>query len=322
MAATSTFVRFSMNAAGRDPVRALHDINERHIVFPLEALAGRRVHADIAVRARPDLRIMSAAFAGVSQGGGLPEGRDAADDELMLAATLSGHSVLRQRGREVALADGDGLLFRRGDGPFSVTHPGRVRFLGIRIPRRVLAPLVGRVDDALMRRIPGENGVLGLLASYLPAALGSDALGAPDSAESVARHVHDLVALIAGATGDAAAIAASRGLRAARLRAIRADVLANLDDVALSVAAVAARRGVSPRYVHKLFEGTAATFSQFVLEQRLIRAYRMLTDPRRAGETVSTVAFAVGFGDLSYFNRTFRRRYGATPSDVRRGRGS
>jgi AraC-like DNA-binding protein len=186
----------------------------------------------------------------------------------------------------------------------------------------VLAPLVGRVDDALMRRIPGENGVLGLLASYLPAALGSDALGAPDSAESVARHVHDLVALIAGATGDAAAIAASRGLRAARLRAIRADVLANLDDVALSVAAVAARRGVSPRYVHKLFEGTAATFSQFVLEQRLIRAYRMLTDPRRAGETVSTVAFAVGFGDLSYFNRTFRRRYGATPSDVRRGRGS
>jgi AraC-like DNA-binding protein len=25
----------------------------------------------------------------------------------------------------------------------------------------------------------------------------------------------------------------------------------------------------------------------------------------------------VGFGDLSYFNRTFRRRYAATPSDIR-----
>jgi AraC-like DNA-binding protein len=24
-----------------------------------------------------------------------------------------------------------------------------------------------------------------------------------------------------------------------------------------------------------------------------------------------------GFGDLSYFNRAFRRRYGASPSDVR-----
>jgi len=26
-----------------------------------------------------------------------------------------------------------------------------------------------------------------------------------------------------------------------------------------------------------------------------------------------------GFGDLSYFNRTFRHRYGITPSDARRG---
>jgi len=29
------------------------------------------------------------------------------------------------------------------------------------------------------------------------------------------------------------------------------------------------------------------------------------------------VAFDAGFGDLSYFNRVFRRRFGATPSDVR-----
>jgi AraC-like DNA-binding protein len=29
------------------------------------------------------------------------------------------------------------------------------------------------------------------------------------------------------------------------------------------------------------------------------------------------VAFDVGFGDLSYFNRTFRRRYAATPMEIR-----
>jgi AraC-like DNA-binding protein len=31
------------------------------------------------------------------------------------------------------------------------------------------------------------------------------------------------------------------------------------------------------------------------------------------------IAFDVGFGNLSYFNRLFRRTYGATPSDVRAG---
>jgi AraC-like DNA-binding protein len=54
-----------------------------------------------------------------------------------------------------------------------------------------------------------------------------------------------------------------------------------------------------------------------VLEQRLYRAHRTIADPRRADRMISAIAFAAGFGDLSYFNRTFRRRFGMTPSDVR-----
>ena len=30
------------------------------------------------------------------------------------------------------------------------------------------------------------------------------------------------------------------------------------------------------------------------------------------------LAFESGFGDLSYFNRRFRRRYGRSPSEVKR----
>ncbi|MEN3383321.1 MAG: hypothetical protein V7608_3365, partial [Hyphomicrobiales bacterium] len=39
--------------------------------------------------------------------------------------------------------------------------------------------------------------------------------------------------------------------------------------------------------------------------------------PRYAGQKISAIAFDAGFGDLSYFNRAFRRRYGAAPSEVR-----
>ena len=85
----------------------------------------------------------------------------------------------------------------------------------------------------------------------------------------------------------------------------------------LKTAVPAARHGVTRRYVDMLFEVEGATFSEFVVDQRLARAHRMLSDPRFAGRTVNAIAFDVGFGDLSYFNRTFRRRYGATPSDVR-----
>jgi AraC-like DNA-binding protein len=59
------------------------------------------------------------------------------------------------------------------------------------------------------------------------------------------------------------------------------------------------------------------TFSQFVLEHRLRRVNHVLQDRRFDDRTISSIAYAVGFGDLSYFNRAFRRRYGYSPSDVR-----
>jgi AraC-like DNA-binding protein len=69
--------------------------------------------------------------------------------------------------------------------------------------------------------------------------------------------------------------------------------------------------------MRSLFESEATTFSDFVLGQRLARAHRMLCDPGRAARTIAAIGFECGFGDLSYFYRAFRRKYGGTPSDVR-----
>jgi AraC-like DNA-binding protein len=108
-------------------------------------------------------------------------------------------------------------------------------------------------------------------------------------------------------------------LRAARLRAIITDILENLTNPELTATTVALRQGITPRYVHLVLEGQGTTFSEFVLNARLVHAHRMLTNPCLAGLTITTIAFASGFGDLSYFDRTFRRRFGGTPSDVRHG---
>jgi transcriptional regulator GlxA family with amidase domain len=81
--------------------------------------------------------------------------------------------------------------------------------------------------------------------------------------------------------------------------------------------ALASRHGCTPRFVQRLFEADGATFTDYVLSQRLSRAYDWLIDARRKEEKISTLAWDCGFGDVSNFNRAFRKRYGLAPSDVR-----
>jgi AraC-like DNA-binding protein len=97
----------------------------------------------------------------------------------------------------------------------------------------------------------------------------------------------------------------------------RCYVLARLGNGDLSLAEVAQRNRASPRYVQMLFERTGRTFSEFVLEQRLIRAARLLRDSLHRSRKVSDIAHLAGFNDVSYFHRAFRRRFAMTPSDMR-----
>lgn len=43
----------------------------------------------------------------------------------------------------------------------------------------------------------------------------------------------------------------------------------------------------------------------------------MLIDRYHAHLNIAQIAHENGFGDISYFNRAFRRQFGSTPSDFR-----
>ncbi len=106
-------------------------------------------------------------------------------------------------------------------------------------------------------------------------------------------------------------------LREQRGAAILHEIEIRLRDPKLSAPAVAARLGITPRYLRKLLEPTGKSFSELLLDKRLDRAAALLRDPQRRGARIAAVAYECGFSDLSYFNRVFRRRYGVTPSDMR-----
>ncbi len=98
-------------------------------------------------------------------------------------------------------------------------------------------------------------------------------------------------------------------------RKAKAYVEERLCDPGLDVGAVAAAVGVSIRRLQMLFAEEAVTPSGYILSRRLELAADRLRGNGSAA--ITEVAYSVGFSDLSHFCRTFRRRFGVTPSQGR-----
>jgi len=294
-------------------VQSLHERGVTWVSFkPIPDLA---CGIDFTLRKLPDLGLLSGAVQGLRHEHAHRDSGDN-DDDFSFHMNLSGLSFVSSARGEMKLGDGDAMLLNYSVSR-TISRPSLVNHRVVRLPRAALSPLVRNVDDAVLCRIPRGTGMLRLLRNYVDAVFDDPALAMPEVRQLVIAQLCDLIAITLGATRDAAAIAEGRGIRAARLRAIKNDIEAHLTHGDLSPSVIARRQGVSDSYIRKLFEGEGTSFSQFVLGRRLMRAQRMLTDRRWADRSIAWIAFETGFGDLSYFNRTFKRFYGSTPSEVR-----
>jgi AraC-like DNA-binding protein len=319
-----TVARFSSRALpeqGRG--KAIEELHERGLLmFKFSPYSETLPQVDFANRSMPGLRILTATYAGVRRKA-VPDKTGQQGDLLFLCVTLTGTSLVSRRAQELVLSDWEAILMTSEEAGWTLASHSPVNIAGIRLPRSALAPLVPKLDDAVMRRIPRDTGRLRLLRKYLNVVADDDeALAAPASQRLIVGHFYDLVALALGANGETKALAADRTVGAVRLAAIKADIVANLHDGDLSATTVAARNRVTVRYLHKLIHSEGITYSEFVLGERLARAHHNLRNPLHSRRAISTIAFDLGFNDLSYFNRAFRRRYNATPSEIRDGAGT
>ena len=195
---------------------------------PLEPLRDYRIRLDITKRALPGVSIMSGTLCGLRQTVRSRGSVSSSEDDLLVAVNLSGRSIAHARDRELVLLDGDAMLVTRDLIGRNLIHPASVNFMGFRVPRDAIAPLVGSIDDALLRMVPAGAEAIKLLVAYARAiADEQQSLYTPELQRLVATHVHDLIALAVGATRDGHAIAEGRGIRAARLRAIMSDITTN-----------------------------------------------------------------------------------------------
>jgi AraC-like DNA-binding protein len=310
-------IRYSLDdAPERERAALLQESFARlGFAYRINPLRDEPIEVDLALHALPGLQMLSGRLHGSRNQRTRAEVEDGTDD-IGLIVSRKGQHLIAQGKHEIVLGDGEAAFVSLSD-PSCFTHKSPGDLLALRFPRAQFAPLANGALQGTIRPIPRGAPALRLLTSYIGVAWDDETNASVELRHLVVAHVYDLMAVLIGTTRDAAEAAHGRGTRAARLHAIKQDIARSLDDPNLSVATLALRHGCTPRFIQRLFETEGTTLTEYVLAQRLARAHRLLSDPRLAGEKVSTVAFDAGFGDLSYFYRAFRRQYGASPSDVR-----
>ncbi|GLI94265.1 helix-turn-helix transcriptional regulator [Methylocystis echinoides] len=233
----------------------------------------------------------------------------------LLTVHTEDHEISVGGKEPIKIAAGDVMLVNEGIcTEFWLGKPTSVDVVSLN--RQVLDTLVPRIGLEASYVLPFDADVLPLLRSYVRT-LRRNPPGSVKAAETASRHIYDLAAQMldnqvrGGANWDGDSIAA------ARLKLVQQDILERLSDPALNIDAVAGRQRVTARYIQRLFEKSGTSFTDFVREHRLDLAFRILRNRTSAGKTIAAIAYDCGFSDVSSFNRAFRQRFDATPSDVK-----
>lgn len=166
------------------------------------------------------------------------------------------------------------------------------------------------------RRMEGAGGITGMVSRFLRDLGASTSLISATRSERLATQASDLIITLLSECGDEGEAVRSSAQRSLLLR-IKDQIAQRLPDPGLGPAEIAAASNVSVRYLHKLFSAEELSVSEYVKQARLERCRRDLLDPRRARESIASIAFRSGFGDLSGFNRAFKSRFGVTPRNLR-----
>jgi AraC-like DNA-binding protein len=271
-------------------------------------------HGRLKVRGRGALRFGSLAYQGHNFERRPSDVARLANDYFTLTWPVAGQVRAEQGGEEHWIRPGSLYLFNHAV-PYSTVPQVEYQTVGVAFP---CAALRRRLPEALpFYAVPLADGAPrgALLMSFVEhLAEGLDRWDEREFAELGERLI-DLIALLVVQEGGGAA--ADTSVRIAhRERALRY-IRAHLADAELAPETVARACGISLSYLHQLFRGSGVSVEELIFAERLEQCRKRLSDPRARHLSVSTIAYQTGFSHPAHFSRSFKRRFGMTPSDAR-----
>lgn len=247
--------------------------------------------------------------------------RRADPDVFWLGCMVRGGVAMTKGAQHSAVSRGDLVLYDPSQpyvGEFAPDVPVQELLL-LRFPRSSLPLPAQDLRRLTTLRIPGDRGVGALSSQFLLQLARRMPEFAPADTARVATLTLDVLTTALATALDRESVLPPDTRRRALLAGIHAFIDRNLGDPGLTPATIAAARHISVRYLHKLFQQDGKTVGGWVRAQRLERCRRDLADPRLAARPVHAIAHRWGFRNPAHFSQAFRRAYGVSAGEYRRG---
>jgi AraC-like DNA-binding protein len=228
----------------------------------------------------------------------------------------SGSIVVEQNGERQISTPGTAVLF-------DTTRPYRLRCrdfhqaMYVEMPRSIL---IDRCPADKLSKVTALNFADGLgwaLSTFCKLIAADVESWNPEVAANVALEVADLLAVYIDSESARKQPVDENLSSKFRLQSLKSYIFSRLDDPDLTPSAIARDNGISLRYLHYLFKINGISVSEWVREQRLKKCQQMLTSDKFKRDSITNIAFSMGFNSSSHFTRLFKQKFGMTPRYAR-----
>ncbi len=226
-----------------------------------------------------------------------------------------GEINIHQAGSSFLLRPGNGSLYYANE-PYSLRCHVKSRQFWVELPREAFDRRFDAGRPPLLTSVSLTSG-LGRIAAEFCSTLAQESANVDEtSRKQLGEQLMDILALaLHGEPGRQSAD--EKSVQLARLGSIKAYIESNLGDPNLSLATIAKQNGISLRYLHQLFRLTDTSVSEWLRFRRLQECYDLLMSPRHANQSITEIAYSMGFSSSSHFSNLFRAQFNVRPSDVR-----
>jgi AraC-like DNA-binding protein len=238
------------------------------------------------------------------------------DPFCVVCLQLEGGAVVAQAGREAVLEPND-LVVRCSRRASEMVFAPFSKQLVFRVPYGLERPRLAQAELSYGAKIDGKYGAGVPISQFLCSLWANIDLLSVATYPIFEANISNMTELALALTADRIEHCGPT-VRHIHLRRIIEHIETNLADPTLNPTDIARQHGFSLRYLHKIFDVTGQTVSEYIRRRRLKRCCEDLMDPTSRHLHIGQLSMRWGFTDAAHFSHVFRDRYGQSPREFRK----